>query len=121
MKTSKKTLLTVAGALAAVSVAGLVAAQTIIATNTEVKASDPGMVLVDITRVARDINRNLDTQGQLPGIVWVPASVAADVCGVAMADLAPPAVGHAAVCLAQRSSPSLQNHVKRDLMGGIVE
>jgi len=95
------------------------ASRRIIATQTEVTAADPGMVLVDITPVVLELNRNLDAQGQLPGIVWVPASVAADVCGVAMADLAPPAVGHAAVCLAQRSSPSLQNHVKRDIMGFI--
>lgn len=120
MNTLKKTVLLAAGA-AAVAAAGLVAAQTIIATQTEVVASDPGMVLVDISPVAIDINRNMDLQGQVPGIVWVPASVAADVCGVSMADLAPPAVGHAAVCLAQRSSPSLENHIKRDVMGSFIE
>jgi hypothetical protein len=110
-----------AAAAAAVGTAGLVGAQTILVTQTEVKASDPGMVLVDITPIAREVDRHIDAQGQAPGIVWVPASVAADVCGVSLADLAPPAIGHAAVCLAQRTSPSLENHVRRDLLGGIVE
>jgi hypothetical protein len=118
---SLKTTLSIAAAAGAFTAAGLVAAQTIIATQTEVTASNPGIVLVDISPIAVDVNRSMDLQGQVPGIVWVPASVAADVCGVSITDLAPPAVGHAAVCLAQRSSPSLENHIKRDLMGSLVE
>jgi hypothetical protein len=106
----KKTLFYGAAAAAvALGTVGYVVAQT------EVVATRPDLVLVDLSLIAHDMDRRLDLQGQGTGIAWVPAPVAAQACNVSVADLAPPMPGHAAVCMAQRSSVALDDAVRREV------
>jgi hypothetical protein len=83
-----------------------------------VAEQSPGLMNVDISNVANNIAKNIGVDvSQIPETVQVRVSLAAEVCNVAANVLADKHKDSVGSCIAEITSPELDQTVRRQLKG----
>lgn len=94
-------------------IAAGIAVTTLMATGAMAQAL--GLVTVNVSNVANNIAQGISVDAaKVPTTVQVPVDVAANVCGVSAAVLAPPP-GGTAQCTATKTSPALNDAARSQL------
>jgi hypothetical protein len=98
--------------------AGVSSAAIFIIAPAVLAEQSPGLMNVDISKVANNIAENIHVDvSQIPGTVQVRVGLAAEVCNVAANVLADRHKSGVGSCTAEITSPELDQTVRRQIKG----